>query len=162
MVRKKNRTAPREYVDAGTPERARHGDTEARVVYSTAGHAIGHGRRVVAAIERIALDGEMLDAAERLRRQYDLAIWQVSDTSSPDVRIRSNLPPTLLPDAVIDAGRWLAEARRVMGPCEPVVIAVVCEDVSLSVLAQARGQDRQELAGVLKAGLAALARWRGR
>lgn len=163
MTRKKNRSALREYVDAGTPERAQHGDTQERTVLNEFGRAVGRGRRATSPIERVGLTRDLLIAAEAFRRDYELAVWGVRDVENPDAPpIRSNLPPTSLPDAVIDAGRRVQAARDAMGPCAEVVVAVVCEEVPLTVLGEQTGQNRQELAGVLKIGIAALARWQER
>jgi hypothetical protein len=151
--------------DHGTPERMRHGDLTAVPIYNHAGSAVGEGRRVMSPIERLAkqISGPMLVAADRLRRDYECAVWRVHDRDRPVEpivqRTRRTSEPT---DLMIDAGRRIAAARAAMGEyAAEVVIAVVCDEINPTRLAQTRRQNRQEVVGVLKAGLDIVARCYG-
>lgn len=146
----------RDVIDRGTDERTAKGDLVKRDVFNEAGSLIGRGRRVKPPIERVGLDDELIVAALAYRNDYDLAVHRVRE-SEEGPRIRSNVPPTLMPDAVLDAMQRLGRARAAMGPTHYVVTRVVCDEIGLTDLGRMLGRNRQELAGVLKCGLEALA-----
>jgi len=150
-----------------TAERVGHAQHDA-IVHEVAeatvsGQVIARRVRIRPAYECIRFDDNddrqalMLAAARRFRDDYDTAVWRVHDTGREDgQRIRSNVPPTTMPDAVLDAMARHRARLTWLGPCAHVVIAVVGEDRSLSEVAEVERRNRQELAGVLKAGLEAL------
>jgi len=151
--------------DEGTAERMAKGDLVDRPIHNHAGSVIGHGRRAQTQIEALAksLPGPMLVAADRLRRDYELAVWRISDRERPVEpivqRSRRPIEPT---DLMIDAGRRIAAARQAMGDyTAPIVLAVVCDEVSLRQLSVSMRRNRQELLGTLKAGLDIVARCYG-
>ena len=150
-----------ELIDRGTPERAAKGDLAKRDVFNAAGSLIGRGRRASPPIERIGLSDELVAAALVYRADYDMAVHRVRE-SEDGPRIRSNIPPTLMPDAVLDAMQRLGRAREAMGPTHYVVTRVVCDEIGLTDLGRMLGRNRQELAGVLKCGLEALVEMRER
>lgn len=147
-------------VDAGPPERERHGDVVERTVYNQAGSAIGKGRRTVTPIERLrGIDDDQREAAERLRADYEAAIFGVVDRDAPvteRVQLgRRSMEPT---EMQVEASRRLASARLVMTAFErPVVEAVVCGELTIEMVAQLRRMHHAEARGVLRAGLARLA-----
>lgn len=144
-----------------TAERVGHAQHDA-IVHEVAeatvsGQVIARRVRVRPAYELLGLSDEAVAAARRFRDDYDTAVWRVHDTGREDgQRIRSNVPPTTMPDAVLDAMARHARAMIALGPCAHVVVAVVGEDRTLSEVAEVERRNRQELSGVLKAGLEAL------
>lgn len=161
----KRRRPAASWLDLGTPERAGKGDLAARPVFNDAGSAIGHGRRALPPVERLAkgLSGPMLVAADRLRRDYACAVWRISDRERPvEPLVQRSRRPAEPTDLMIDAGRRVAAARAAMGDyTAEVVIAVVCDELDAQALGARRGQNRQEIVGVLKAGLDIVARCYG-
>ena len=147
-------------VDGGPPERAEHANVVERTVYNTAGSAIGKGRRAVSSIERVrGLDDDQREAAERLRADYECAVHGVVDRDAPATervqRGRRSMEPT---EMQVEASRRLASARLVLTGFErPVVEAVVCDELTIELVAQLRRMYHAEAKGVLRAGLARLA-----
>jgi hypothetical protein len=168
MTRRHRAARPAMASDHGTPERARHVHAEPDAIVTetaeagSAGQVIATRRRIRAPIECMDLspdEGEaaaLLAAALAFRADYDMAVHRVRE-GEDGPRIRSNIPPTLMPDAVLDAMQRLGRARAAMGPTHYVVTRVVCDEIGLTDLARMLGRNRQELAGVLKCGLEALA-----
>lgn len=152
---------PAQGSDHGTPERRQHAASDA-IVEETAeatvsGQVIARRVRIRPPIECMGLPDEQVAAAHRFRDDYETAVWRVHDSGREDgQRIRSNVPPTTMPDAVLDAMARYAKAIAALGPCAHAVIAVVGEGYTLTEAAKRMRRNRQELAGVLKAGLEAL------
>jgi uncharacterized protein (DUF58 family) len=165
----RRRTAAALASDHGPPERAQHVHAEPHAVVietaeaGSAGQVFATRRRIRPPIECITLSKDeheaaaMLAAAYRLRDDYDLGVHRVREDAGEGPRIRSNRPPITLPDAVLDALARYRAAMTLMGRCGYVVTRVVCDEIGLDDLARMLGRNRQELTGVLKAGLGTLA-----
>jgi uncharacterized protein (DUF58 family) len=162
----RRRTAAALASDHGPPERAQHAVPDAIVQEvadaTVSGQVIARRVRIRPPIECITLSKDeheaaaMLAAAYRLRDDYDLGVHRVREEAGDGPRIRSNLPPITLPDAVLDALARYRAAMTLMGRCGYVVTRVVCDEIGLADLERMLGRNRQELAGVLKAGLGTL------
>lgn len=147
-------------VDQGPPERARHGNVVERPVYNHAGAVIGSGRRTVTPIERVqGLDDGQLEAARRLRWDFEISVLRVVDLDSRATeRVQSGRGRAEPTDVMIDAGRRLAGARAALTYLElPIVEAVICHDHTIATVAELRRINQSEATGILKAGLARLA-----
>lgn len=152
-------------VDAGPPERARHGDTEVREVFDKdTGRHLGRGRRAVPPIERLraSLDGPSYAAAIRYQEDFLAAREGVRDTDHgiENVRVdRSRGNGAVGPaDWQIDASRALAAAERALTAMErPVVEAIVGQDQPIGSYAAYHRLNPHQVTGVLKAALARLA-----
>lgn len=156
--------------DEGTAERRHHAPPDAivhEVVGETvSGQVIAKRVRFKDPVEMMGLSEAIVTAALRFRDDYELAIW---GGRPPDSRyaddgkgaslqpiIRSNVAMVLPADAILDAMGRYGRAIVALGPCKHVVECVVGEGYSLTEAAGLMRRNRQELAGVLKAGLEAL------
>lgn len=157
-------TMPGDPVDAGPPERARHGVTEPRDVFNRQGRKIGEGLRVRMSVDGVdGITAPMRAAAVAFRNLYEAVVGGISDQDSGTLygqqRIRSNMPPTTWADWRLDAVKAYGAIREELGPLVgPVVEKVVGEDMSMAAAAAALRRNRQEALGQLKVGLDQLAR----
>lgn len=161
---KRGKVAAAVVVDAGPPERAQHDAIKPRDVFNQQGMRVGEGRRVAMSIDAIeGITAEMRAAAVIWRDLYDEAICGVrvdpEDATLGELRIRSNVPPTTLPDRRLDAMAEYAAVMRLLGPVMgPVVERIVGRDMKVRAAAVSLGRNRAQLVGQLKAALDLLAR----
>lgn len=152
-------------VDAGPPERARHGDTEVREVFDKdTGRRLGLGRRTVAPIERLraSLDGPSYAAALRYQEDFLAAREGVRDTENGiqnDRVDRSRGGGSGGPaDWQIDASRRLAAAEAALTAFErPVVEQIIGREQPIGSYAAYHRMNPHQVAGILRAALARLA-----
>lgn len=166
MTPRRTAARPAQGSDLGTRERRQHAAPGA-IVEETAeatvsGQVIARRVRIRPPVECMGLGDELVAAALTFRNAWDLGVHRVREADNDGPRIRSNVPPTVLPDAVLDALGAVHAMQAAMGPTHYVVTRVVCDEIGLSDLGRMLGRNRQELAGVLKCGLEALVEMRER
>jgi hypothetical protein len=146
---------------APTLERRRRSTFEAinapatEYVHASAGLRV---YRAVSILERLSRNGTLevrqTQAGERFRADYELGVVGTRES-------RSGSHATTgwgYPDARLDALRRYRNARRsLLRSIRPIVFACIVCDHSISDVAKVRKQNRQEIAGILKIGLTALA-----
>lgn len=144
-----------------TPERSQHA---AAVVDRPTGVAIGSqvGRLVQSPIDRLAgrnsISRRMHTAGCMLRSDFEIGVLGARDMDGdlpPGIRSTVAVTPS---EAQLDALTNYKRAAACLGPhvgC--VVVAACCYERDVSIIATQMRQDRQEVMGVLKAGLKTLA-----
>lgn len=118
--------------------------------------------RALSTLERLAKAGiiqpRQADAGERLRSDYELGVEGAREATTGS----ASTTGWSYPEARLAALRRFQAARSALGPTHIVVLPIAIGvpgngDVSISQLALALHKNRQEIAGILKLGLAELA-----
>lgn len=143
-----------------TPERRRRSTwLEGPAVATEHGPARAGTRlhRALSTLERLAKNGilepRQAEAGERLRTDYELGLLGVREPASGSVSSTG----WYYAEARLAAIRRAEKAIAALGPTWPVVLAVAVHDHPISGIARFLQQNRQEVAGMLKCGLSALA-----
>jgi hypothetical protein len=150
---------------APTPERRRRSTFALTPAVATeAGPARAGARvyRALSSLERLVRNGTIeprqAQAGERLRDDYELGVEGAREPANGSVGTTG----WYYPEAQLAAIERCRKASVVLGPLEPYVLPVVLGwpgfgDVSIAQLARTLRRNRQEVAGILKLGLTALA-----
>lgn len=148
---------------APTPERAkRSAFVSAPAIGTEAEQARAGARmyRVLTTVERLLRDGaitpSMAEAADRLRADYELGVEGARDAAG-----NGGAPGWYYADARLAAVRQYELAVTALGRLAGFVDQIAVRDRSISELARLTGRNRQEVAGICKLGLEALADYYG-
>lgn len=142
-----------------TPERRRH----AYIEDHPTDQAGVTGRRVSPPIERLlargSISGRMFSAGQALQKDYEIGVCGGREGREETVPGIRSTGMTITPSEIqIDALTAYKRALRCLGEhLAHIVVAVCCYERDVSIAAGQIGQDRQEVMGVLKAGLKTLA-----